>query len=377
MVKPYQGLKTGKFKVRNANGTLRCPFCTGKKKQEYRVKHLYQHASGVARGAARRTNDERNNSLQMATVELTRANENVLGLAEKQKREKEEALNKLLQLEKELDKRQKLELEIEYLKGQLGVRRHFGDDGDAANQRKMQEMTEELNQKIIHLNVQREKEEALNKVLQLEKVLDTNQKLLELELEELKGQLDVERHFGEDINAANQRKMQEMTDELNQMIEDINHYETMNQTLFIKDRQSNDEIQGAREVLITGLLNILQCRRTDIGIKRMGEIDEKAFVNKCKNKFSAGEALIKAAEACSLWQENLKDSAWHPYKIILVDGNPQEIINEEDEKLKQLKEEWGDDVYNSVTTALLELNDYNASGRMNQIFPSKFDILEL
>jgi hypothetical protein len=41
----------------------------------------------------------------------------------------------------------------------------------------------------------------------------------------------------------------------------------------------------------------------------------------------------------------------------------QETIDDSDKKLKQLKEEWGDEVYNAVTTALLEVNEYNASGR--------------
>lgn len=41
----------------------------------------------------------------------------------------------------------------------------------------------------------------------------------------------------------------------------------------------------------------------------------------------------------------------------------QEIINEEDDKLKALKNELGDEVYEKVTTAMMELNEYNASGR--------------
>jgi hypothetical protein len=41
----------------------------------------------------------------------------------------------------------------------------------------------------------------------------------------------------------------------------------------------------------------------------------------------------------------------------------QEVINDDDAKLKYLWMEYGDDVCNAVKTALLEVNEYNASGR--------------
>lgn len=41
----------------------------------------------------------------------------------------------------------------------------------------------------------------------------------------------------------------------------------------------------------------------------------------------------------------------------------QEVINEEDEKLNGLRDEYGVQVYNAVTTALKEINEYNPSGR--------------
>lgn len=41
----------------------------------------------------------------------------------------------------------------------------------------------------------------------------------------------------------------------------------------------------------------------------------------------------------------------------------QEIINEDDEKLKVLRTELGESVYKAVTNALLEMNEHNPSGR--------------
>lgn len=41
----------------------------------------------------------------------------------------------------------------------------------------------------------------------------------------------------------------------------------------------------------------------------------------------------------------------------------QETIDEEDVEIKGLRTEWGEAVYNAVVNALLELNEYNPSGR--------------
>lgn len=55
----------------------------------------------------------------------------------------------------------------------------------------------------------------------------------------------------------------------------------------------------------------------------------------------------------------------HPYFQIFSPGilNLQEIVDDSDDKLMQLKDAWGDQVYNAVCTALSEVNEYNPSGR--------------
>ena len=98
------------------------------------------------------------------------------------------------------------------------------------------------------LNCQREKEEALKKILQLEKQLDVKQKL-EMEIEDLKGKLQVMKHLGQD-DAAVQKKMEEMNNELKDKIDDLQDLESTNLVLICKERQSNDELQEARKVLI-------------------------------------------------------------------------------------------------------------------------------
>ncbi|CAL1387046.1 unnamed protein product [Linum trigynum] len=241
-----------------------------------------------------RKNDVVNNSLNLASMEQKKADENVLRLVEEQKREKEEALNKIIQLEKQLDAKQKLEMEIQELKGKLNVMKHLEDQDDAAVKKTMKEYHDELEQKI----------------------------------------------------------------------EDLNSVETLNQTLIVKERQSNDELQEARKLLIEGLCDTLSdTARTTIGIKMMGELDQKVFLNACRKKHPPADAEVIAVTLCSSWQENLKDSEWYPFKVIIADGTEKGIINDEDEKLKGLRQEHGEEIYLAVVTALKELNEYNPSGR--------------
>ncbi|KAF6137792.1 hypothetical protein GIB67_040500 [Kingdonia uniflora] len=177
--------------------------------------------------------------------------------------------------------------------------------------------------------------------------------------------------IGEDENLKIDA-MRETISNLEEKEGELEHLEDLSQSLIAKERKSNDEMQEARKELIDGLKEISDC--TSIGVKRMGELDVNPFQNACRQKYPIGEADVKSLELCSLWDDYLRNPNWHPFKIITVAGKSQEIIDYEDEKLNGLKNELGEVVYRAVTTALMEINDYNPSGRF--IIPELWNFRE-
>ncbi|XP_040992288.1 factor of DNA methylation 4-like [Juglans microcarpa x Juglans regia] len=203
----------------------------------------------------------------------------------------------------------------------------------------------------------KEKEKLLRKTIRLEKKLA--KQALELEVERMRGALQVMKHMGDDGYFEMKKKIIE---DLNEKEKALDHMEQLNLALIIKERKTNDELQEARKELIDGLREVTA--RANIGVKRMGELDIKPFRTATKRKFPQEEAAEKAMVLCSQWEDYLRDPSWHPFKIIIdAGGFSEEVMNEEDEKLKNLKNEFGDEVYAAVTTALKEVNEYNPSGR--------------
>jgi len=60
--------------------------------------------------------------------------------------------------------------------------------------------------------------------------------------------------------------------------------------------------------------------RSEIGVKRMGELDNGPFLEARKKRYNEKEAEDKALELCSLWEEYLTDPNWHPFKVVMVEG---------------------------------------------------------
>ncbi|XP_039036070.1 factor of DNA methylation 4-like [Hibiscus syriacus] len=163
--------------------------------------------------------------------------------------------------------------------------------------------------------------------------------------------------------------------ELEETSEALEDLESSYSCLMMSHLLANQELQDARKEAIQGLNDILNSKTT-LGIKRMGDIDQKAFEVACSQKLPHKHWRETCAKLCSLWQQNVLDSKWHPFKMIDTDGNLQvwcihpqllyvvalEVINEDDEKLKELRDEYGDTVFKAVGKALMELKEYNASG---------------
>ena len=170
------------------------------------------------------------------------------------------------------------------------------------------------------------------------------------------------KHMGDDGDVEILEKVDTILKQLREKEGELEDLEALNQTLIVKERKSNDELQEARKELLVNDLKDL-ASSAHISVKRMGELDSKPFHEAMQRKYNEEEAEDIASELCSLWEEYLKDPDWHPLKDITVDGNHQQVIDEEDEKLNDLRKELGDEVYKVVTAALMEINEYNPSGR--------------
>ncbi|KAI3880743.1 hypothetical protein MKX03_016676 [Papaver bracteatum] len=159
--------------------------------------------------------------------------------------------------------------------------------------------------------------------------------------------------------------IEELTKSLNEKTECIESLEDLNKILTVNEHRHNDELQQARKVLIQGIGESANSR-SSIRVKRMGELDSKPFGNALKRKRSSSSADLVANQSvllCNFWEQMLRDQAWHPFKITLVDGKHKELIDQKDNLLKGLKNEWGKRAYFAVVNALVEMNEYNPSGR--------------
>ncbi|KAM6576755.1 hypothetical protein CsatB_028592 [Cannabis sativa] len=129
--------------------------------------------------------------------------------------------------------------------------------------------------------------------------------------------------------------------------------------LIANERKSNNELMELRKLLINHLEKATT--PSSFGVKKMGELESQTFIDATK---SWKDNIYVGMQKCSYWNDHIRDPHWHPFKLINIDGVLTQVIDEKDEKLKEVKEELGENVCEAVKTALIEMNEYNPSGRV-------------
>ncbi|XP_010690710.2 factor of DNA methylation 5 [Beta vulgaris subsp. vulgaris] len=140
--------------------------------------------------------------------------------------------------------------------------------------------------------------------------------------------------------------------------EALHQLESPNQTLESNKDTSNEELRSARTEAINCFLT-MDGDGTLIGIKRFGEIDRRPFQDVCSKFFGNRNWEEKFNELFSLWQENVNDPSWNPFKKEINRGKLSEVIDDNDKKLAELREEWGEEAYKAVVNALLDSRKFD------------------
>ncbi|KAJ0567035.1 putative XS domain-containing protein [Helianthus annuus] len=118
---------------------------------------------------------------ELAILEQKKADQRMLDLAEEHKKAKEKAHQKIIELQKKLDEKQRLELQIEQMKGALEVMKHMSYE-DIEAKKKMESIQENLKEKEEEL----ESLEELNQALII-KERSSNDELVEARKELIAG----------------------------------------------------------------------------------------------------------------------------------------------------------------------------------------------
>ncbi|CAH1436286.1 unnamed protein product [Lactuca virosa] len=178
------------------------------------------------------------------------------------------------------------------------------------------------NKKLDTEKKMKKKEKLHQKIIDLQKKLDDKQRL-ELEIKQMKGAMEVMKHMThEDVEA---KKNFESIKDLKEKEEELEDLEELNQSLVIKERLINDELQDARKELISDLKEICGSGRAHIGVKRMGDLDAKPFIVDAQKRCLSREDTIKFL---SIWEDHLRDLSWHPFKIITIGDDYNEMYTD-------------------------------------------------
>ncbi|MCL7026818.1 hypothetical protein MKW94_026694, partial [Papaver nudicaule] len=150
------------------------------------------------------------------------------------------------------------------------------------------------------------------------KDIDTKLRIQKAKIDQLHALSEKFERSGENVHALTE--VNDMRKNLEEKDYELDSLINLNNALISREYISNHELQEARNVLIMGLDGFASIHSHPvIGIKRMGELNEKPFRDICTKKFLTEEWETKYVELCSLWQKNVQDSEWYPYNNVTID----------------------------------------------------------
>nr|PNR32310.1 hypothetical protein PHYPA_026436 [Physcomitrium patens] len=219
----------------------------------------------------------------------------------------------------------------------------------------------------VQLQFEKEMENGESMELELavqRKIMEPMQKqLLELEKHQVKGLLEMEKSEESD------------KDKLAELEAELEMNQVMVNALSTIERTANG-LEEANKVAVDLLKTYGD--ETIVGIKYAGSIKKAPWIAACKRKYHPDSCEEAASKMISEWEQRLKDPKCHPFTTVGVGGDNwkgklkticggfrtvQRIINKNDKFLKELNQNLGMEVLQTVTTALMEMEEYNASGR--------------
>ncbi|CAL4943123.1 unnamed protein product [Urochloa decumbens] len=220
----------------------------------------------------------------------------------------------------------------------------------------------EANKELFCLLEKQESQEDTNIALRvltyLEQQLDSKHEI-ELEIERLEGESEVRKHMGAEEDTKLQQELAEMRKKLDDIDEDIDYTKNDNQTFIDREERASEELEDAKKEMIRALEQRSGKSRVrsnmHFGVKRMGELNQKAFHAACKERIAKDDFDVEFALICSKWEHEIRQPGWY----INDDGEKKEKIQEDDERLQALKAEFGEEAHGVVVKALLEMHEYS------------------
>lgn len=122
--------------------------------------------------------------------------------------------------------------------------------------------------------------------------------------------------------------------------------------LMIKERAANQKLISNREAALRA-----KKEGFAIPVRRVGDIDCETLKDRLHESVPVEGDLGRSA------LQDLVVSEWHPMKVMLVDGEPEEVVNPEDTMMQQMEQAYpGLGVAEFILARWQELQEFNPSG---------------